>query len=81
MLINKNQPSTLRMKKGTLLMVATGNLTLDRKIEMAAEGLPPHTQRQFLTEFSEGNRDLLADFLNDIVSRENIAPNSKRVYV
>jgi hypothetical protein len=69
------------MKKGIAPIVATGNPTLDRKIEVAAEGLAPHTRRQLVNEFSEENQTLIAEFLNDFVSRENISVNSKRVYI
>jgi hypothetical protein len=81
MLINKKSASARRMKKTTQLVVATGNPVLDRKIEMAMEGLAPHTRRQLFNEFSVDNRTLLVEFLNDFVSRENISLNSKKVYV
>lgn len=79
MIIGKRQELTPRMKRGTSPIVATGNLMLDRKIEMAMEGPAPHTRRQLLKEFSNDNRDLIVDFLNDFVTRENISLNTKCV--
>jgi integrase len=61
--------------------VATGNPIADRKILVAIEDMPNHVKYQFLTEFSEENRMLLTDFLNDFLTRENIATNTKMVYI
>lgn len=69
------------MKRGASPQVATGNPALDRRIEMAMEGLVPSTRRQLFKEFLDDNRDLIVEFLNDFVSRENISLNTKRVYI
>ncbi|HJS82653.1 MAG TPA: hypothetical protein VJ742_07430, partial [Nitrososphaera sp.] len=60
---------------------STGNPVLDRKVQLALEGLPNHTKYQFLTEFPAENKALLAEFLTDFLTRENIATNTKRVYI
>jgi hypothetical protein len=60
---------------------STGNPVADRKILLALEGMPNHTKYQFLAEFPSGNKMLLAEFLNDFMTRENIAVNTKRVYI
>ncbi|MCI0560843.1 MAG: hypothetical protein MN733_20355 [Nitrososphaera sp.] len=72
-----------RRKRAELIdaKIATGNPVADRKVQLALEGMPNHTKYQFLTEFPEGNKMLLAEFLNDFVTRENIAVNTKRVYI
>jgi integrase/recombinase XerD len=73
-------------KTRTLLAVikdkmVTGNPVADRKIELALEGMPNHTKYQFLTEFPDDNKLVVADFLNDFVIRENVTYGTKRVYI
>lgn len=75
-----------KTKTKTLLSVissklVTGNPAVDRKLELALEGMPNHTKYQFLTEFPDDNRLIVADFLNDFVTRENITSGTKRVYI
>jgi hypothetical protein len=75
-------------KKGTTFAkvvtdkIATGDPIADPGIELALEGMPDHTTKyQFLSEFPYDNKLLLlAEFLCDFVTRENIAPSTKRVY-
>ena len=74
-------------KKGTFAKVvtdkiATGDAIADPGIELALEGMPNHTTKyQFFFFFSYDNKLLLlAEFLCDFVTRENIAPSTKRVY-
>jgi len=77
--VRKKKTSTLL--EGIKSKLATGNPVADRKIELALEGMPNHTKFEFLTEFPDGNKLLLAEFLNDFVTRENIRDGTKRAYI
>lgn len=71
----------MRGRSITAGLVPSGNPVVDRKLEVATEGLPPYTRRQFFEEFSKENQIILAEFLIDFANRENPSNSTKRMYV